>query len=221
MGNRSGGWSVKTNIKARNVELSDKLRADIERKLRRLNRVTNDDAVVTVELTGNASRATDGSHVAQVTLDGANGMVIRSTGSGPNPVAALDRLLDKLERQVVRAKEKPRDSRLRDADVPQQILAREGEGTTEPLTATGPVIGQGAGASAAGDGEGEPEGASASIVKVKRFDMVPMFDEDAITRMEELGHQFFIFLNAETDAVNVLYRRRDGNYGLIEPSVKR
>jgi putative sigma-54 modulation protein len=208
---------VKTNVKARNIELTDRLRADIERKLRRLNRVTHPDAVATVELTGNASRAADGSHVAEVMLEN-NGNVIRSTGTGPNPVAALDRLLDKLERQVVRAKEKPRDSRLRDADVPQQILAREGEGTTEPLVATGPGPSQAATPAA---GERELDDSSPSIVKVKRFDMVPMFDEDAITRMEELGHQFFIFLNAETDNVSVLYRRRDGNYGLIEPSVSR
>jgi putative sigma-54 modulation protein len=209
---------VKTNVKARNIELTDRLRADIERKLRRLNRVTHQDAVVTVELTGNASRAADGSHVAEVMLEN-NGNVIRSTGTGPNPVAALDRLLDKLERQVVRAKEKPRDSRLRDSDVPQQILAREGEGTTEPLAATGSGVGQGT-ATAAASGT-EAEESSPSIVKVKRFDMVPMFDEDAITRMEELGHQFFVFLNAETDTVSVLYRRRDGDYGLIEPSVRR
>jgi putative sigma-54 modulation protein len=208
---------VKTNVKARNIELTDRLRADIERKLRRLSRVTHPDAVATVELTGNASRAADGSHVAEVMLEN-NGNVIRSTGTGPNPVAALDRLLDKLERQVVRAKEKPRDSRLRDSDVPQQILAREGEGTTEPLGATGPGVSK---AATPAKGEANDEESAPSIVKVKRFDMVPMFDEDAITRMEELGHQFFIFLNAETDTVSVLYRRRDGNYGLIEPSVTR
>jgi putative sigma-54 modulation protein len=52
---------------------------------------------------------------------------------------------------------------------------------------------------------------------MKRFDMEPMFEEDAITRMEELGHAFFVFLNAETESIAVLYRRRDGDYGLIEP----
>jgi putative sigma-54 modulation protein len=56
-------------------------------------------------------------------------------------------------------------------------------------------------------------------VKLKRFDMQPMFEEDAITQMEELGHDFFVFLNAETDAVAILYRRRDRSYGLIEPVI--
>jgi putative sigma-54 modulation protein len=55
----------------------------------------------------------------------------------------------------------------------------------------------------------------------KRFDMLPMFTEDAIAQMEELGHAFFIFLDAETDAVAVVYRRKDGNYGLIAPVLQR
>ena len=59
------------------------------------------------------------------------------------------------------------------------------------------------------------------IVKIKRFDMLPMFEEDAITQMEELGHAFFVFLDAETDAVAVVYRRKDGNYGLIAPVLQR
>jgi putative sigma-54 modulation protein len=198
---------VKTTIKARNLELSDKLRADIERKMRRLDRVAHPDALVTVELTGNASRANDGSHVADVTLQRPSGEVLRSTASGPNPVAALDRLLDKLERQLVRSKERPRDSRLRDVNETEAILAREGQGTLEP--ATGTAV------------ETEEAGSGPEIVKIKRFDMKPMFDEDAIARMEELGHQFFVFLNAETDTINVLYRRAAGDYGVIEPIVRR
>src|SRR5919202_1821059 len=57
------------------------------------------------------------------------------------------------------------------------------------------------------------------IVKVKRFAIEPMFEEDAVTRMEELGHTFFVFVNAENERLAVLYRRDDGNYGLIEPIV--
>jgi len=55
------------------------------------------------------------------------------------------------------------------------------------------------------------------IVKVKRFDLEPMFEEDAVDRMEELEHSFYVFVNAETERVAVLYRRNDGDYGLIEP----
>ncbi len=55
------------------------------------------------------------------------------------------------------------------------------------------------------------------IVRVKRFEMKPMTPEDAAVQMEALGHSFFVFKNADTGAINVIYRRKDGNYGLIEP----
>ena len=55
------------------------------------------------------------------------------------------------------------------------------------------------------------------IVKVKRFDIEPMFEEDAVERMEELEHSFYVFVNAETERLAVLYKRTDGDYGLIEP----
>jgi len=54
-------------------------------------------------------------------------------------------------------------------------------------------------------------------VKVKRFDIEPMFEEDAVARMEELGHAFFVFVNAENERIAILYRRQAGDYGLIEP----
>ncbi|MGZ6297285.1 MAG: sigma 54 modulation/S30EA ribosomal C-terminal domain-containing protein, partial [Candidatus Limnocylindrales bacterium] len=66
--------------------------------------------------------------------------------------------------------------------------------------------------------EPSPDGHPA-IVKVKRFAIEPMFEEDAVARMEELGHSFFIFVNAENERVAVLYRRDDGQYGLIEPAI--
>ena len=195
---RSGGSDVKTNVKARNLELSDRLRADIEKKLRRLDRISHPDAEATVELIANASRANDQSHVAEVTLHN-DGDVVRSVSAGSNPIAALDALLDKLERQVVRSKERPRSGRGRTAEATQAITAREALGSVA--------------------GADEEQEARPEIVKFKRFDMVPMFEEDAIDRMEELGHAFFVFLNADNETINVLYRRNDATYGLIEPVV--
>ena len=66
---------------------------------------------------------------------------------------------------------------------------------------------------------GSSDGTSRSprVTRIKRFDMEPMFEEDAITRMEDLGHAFFLFLNAENENLCVLYRRSEGSYGLIEP----
>ena len=62
-----------------------------------------------------------------------------------------------------------------------------------------------------------PEFEEIKIVRTKRFGMKPMFPEDACIQMELLGHNFFVFSNAETDEVNVVYKRKDGSYGLIEP----
>lgn len=189
---------MKTTVKARNLELSEQLRAQIDRKLQRLDRVAHPDAEATVELIAHASHASDTSHVAEVTLL-TNGSVVRSVSAGPTPMAAIDALLDKLERQVVRNKTRPRRVRERDYDETQEVLAREALGSV-----------------ADDDEDGEP---APTVVRIKRFDMVPMFEEDAITRMGELGHAFFVFLNAENDRICVVYRRTDGTYGLIEPVV--
>ena len=186
---------MKTSVKARNLELSDRLRATIERKLQRLDRISRPEAEATVELIAHASHSADASHVAEVTLvSGAD--VVRSVSSGKTPVAALDTVLDKLERQVVRAKTRPRRVRERAAPEADFVLAREGMGTVGPTDGTS---------------------RSPRVSRIKRFDMEPMFEEDAITRMEELGHAFFLFLNAEGENLCVLYRRGDGSYGVIEP----
>ena len=192
---------MKTTVKARNLELTEDTRAQIDRKLRRLDRVAHPDAEATVELIAHASHAIDASTVAEVTLV-SNGSVIRSASAGPNPIAAIDALLDKLERQVVRSKERPRRVREREHDEARNVLVREADGSVED--------------------DGRPSAAEEpepSVVRIKRFDMVPMFEEDAVTRMEELGHAFFVFLNAENERICVVYRRRDGTYGLIEPVV--
>jgi putative sigma-54 modulation protein len=187
---------VKTNLKARNLELNDRLRSEIERKLTRLDRIARREAEANVELIAKASHAAESAHVAEVTLV-SNGHVLRSTASGATPLAAIDTVIDKLERQAVRAKEKPRSVRERHSDEVASVLEAEAVKTVAP---------------------DEPDDRP-SVVKIKRFAMQPMFEEDAITQMDELGHAFFVFLNAETDAVAVLYRRADGTFGLIEPVI--
>jgi putative sigma-54 modulation protein len=193
---------VKTNLTARNLELTDRLRSQIERKLQRLDRITHDMAEADVELIGHASHATNSAQVAEVTLRN-NGDVLRSTASGATPIAALDSVLDKLERQVVRTKERPGSVRKRHSDEIESVLHREALGTIDAETYN------------------RAEDGRPTVVKTKRFDMLPMFEEDAITQMEELGHAFFVFLDAETEQVAVLYRRADGNYGVIQPVLER
>jgi putative sigma-54 modulation protein len=189
---------MRTTVKARNFELTDQLRGQIERKLHRLERVAHPDADATVELIVNASRASETSHVAEVSLVN-NGTVLRSVAAGPSLIAALDILVDRLERQAVRARERPRS-----------VRDRQEEGQQARAAADLPVGGTFL-------DEEAPRGPR--VVRIKRFDMTPMFEEDAIVRMEELGHAFFVFLNAETERIGVIYRRGDGSYGLIDPVV--
>ena len=190
---------MRTTVNSRNFELTDSLRGQIDRKLQRLERITHPDADATVELIVHASRAAETSHVAEVSLVN-NGTVIRSVGAGPSMTAALDNLVDRLERQVVRARERPRSVRDRAEELEDQRSASSE--TTD------------------GDPEGEESGIP-RVVEIKRYDMTPMFEEDAILRMDELGHAFFVFLNAETDRIGVVYRRGDGSYGMIDPVVER
>jgi putative sigma-54 modulation protein len=94
-------------------------------------------------------------------------------------------------------REKPRTRRLEDRE-------RSADEAVETPTSTNAGV----------DDEGR-----AQVTKVKRFAIEPMFEEDAVARMEELGHAFFVFVNAETERIAILYRRRAGDYGLIEPVV--
>ncbi len=185
---------MQTILHARHLELDARLRARIERKLQRLDRLADPPAHATVELTARASRAADSAHVAAVTLV-SRGATLHSSAAGATPIAAVDAVLDKLERQVVRAKERLRESRR--APVP----ARAAPAADTPASAEGPA---------------EP-----GVVEITRLDMVPMFPEDAISRMEELNQAFFVFLNAQTQRVSVAYRRSGGGHGLIDPIIKR
>ena len=106
--------------------------------------------------------------------------------------AGVDEVVDKLERRAVDHLEKPRVRARPEQE--KQILREIADGTSNT------------------DRE-------LQIVKTKRFAIEPMFEEDAAARMEDLGHQFFVFVNAENERVNILYRRRDGDLGLIEPIV--
>ncbi|MEX0630987.1 MAG: ribosome-associated translation inhibitor RaiA [Chloroflexota bacterium] len=184
---------MKTTLHARHLELDQRLKDRIERKLQRLDRVADPPVHATVELTAKASRTADAAHVAEITLV-TNGATLRSTSSAATPMAAVDAVIDKLERQVVRAKE-----RLRKARRVPAALRRE------------PVSG--------GETSAPAPREQAGVVEFRRVDMVPMFPEDAIARMEELGQAFFVFLNAQTRRVSVVYRRADGGHGLIDPIV--
>ncbi len=189
---------MRTIIKGKNFEVRDADRRYAQEKLRRLERLLDDRSEAVMEFNLERHKSLADSHIIEVTLV-IDGQPLRGVARAATYRAAIDQVVDKLERRAVDHKEKPR-SRVRPTG-PRARLA----GAALPATASG---------SADESSDGRP-----TIVKVKRFAIEPMFEEDAVARMEELGHSFFIFVNAENERMAVLYRRDDGQYGLIEPAV--
>ena len=182
---------MRTIVKGKNIDVPDRDRRYAERKLARLERLLDDRSEAHVELSVEQHRSASDSHIVEVTLV-IDGRTLRTHAAGPTHREGVDEVVDKLERRAVDHLEKPR---LRSRpDEEKAILRQIADGTAEP-------------------------GHERRIVKTKRFAIEPMFEEDAAARMEELGHQFFVYVDAETERVNVLYRRRDGDLGLIEPVV--
>lgn len=189
---------MRTTIRGKNLTVSDKDRAYIERKLQRLERMLDDRSDVDVELRLEGNRKVDDSHIVDVTVNAA-GQHVRGVGTAATFRAAADQVIDRIERRVVEARQRPRDKR-RSQYARYQETSMPGEAIEAPSRP-------------------EPAESDSQVVKVKRFAIEPMFEEDAIARMEELGHAFFIFVNAENERIAVLYRRKDGRYGLIEPAI--
>ena len=185
-----------TTIRGKNLTVSDKDRAYIERKMQRLERMLDDRSEADVELRLEGNRKVDDSHIVDVTLS-INGRSLRGHAAASSFKVAADDVIDKLERRTVESRQRPRDRR------------RAEQARFDETELVQPSL----------DDEPPPPDDDARVVKIKRWAIEPMFEEDAITRMEELGHQFFIFVNAESERVAVLYRRNDGRYGLIEPEV--
>jgi putative sigma-54 modulation protein len=182
---------MRTIVKGKNVEVPERVRSYAERKLHRLERLLDDRTDAIVEFSNEMHRSASDAHIAEVTLV-IDGRTLRSHAVGISYQAALDDVVDKVERQAVDYKEKPR-LRARPEEE-KRILRDIADGTADP-------------------------GHERRIVKTKRFAIEPMFEEDAAAAMEELGHQFYVFVNAETERVAILYARNDGDLGVIEPIV--
>ena len=182
---------MKTIVRGKNVEVPDRVRDYAERKLRRLERMLDDRSDAIVELSNEQHRSASDAHIAEVTLV-IDGQTVRSHATGASYQAALDEVVDKIERRAVDHREKPR-LRARPLEE-RQLLRKIADGTPGPAR-------------------------ERRIVKTKRFAIEPMFEEDAISQMEELGHRFFIFVSAETEQVAIVYQRDDGDFGVIEPVI--
>ena len=186
---------MRTIVKGKNLDVPDEDRSYVEQKMRRVERLLDDRSEAIVELSRERHKSAEESRIVEVTLI-IDGRTLRSVARASTFRAAVDEVVDKLERRVVDHKERPRE---RGRSAGAREVAR--------------AAGQSAGTADL------PERRGPRIVKVKRFDIEPMFEEDAVDRMEELEHSFYVFVNAETERLAVLYRRNDGDYGLIEPTV--
>jgi putative sigma-54 modulation protein len=183
---------VRTIVKGKNFEVPDRVRQYAERKLRRIERIVDEPADAVVELSVEHHRSVADSHLVDVSLL-IHGRTVVGRAAALTHEAGIDDVVDKLERRANDHKAR-RVARNRTGEG-AAIARRIADGTAAP----------------------EPLG---RVTKVKSFDIEPMFEEDAIARMEELGHSFFVFVNAEGERVNVLYRRAGGDYGLIDPIVR-
>jgi ribosome hibernation promoting factor len=182
---------MRLQVKGRHIEVTDSLFEYAERKLGKLSRHLSDESRVEVELYVEHNRSIAENQVAEATV-WTKGPVLRARESSADMYASIDLVAEKLERQVKRYREK------RTRKQAQHIASHHQPAPTPVATL--------------------PEEDDAVIVKTKQFNMKPMNEEEAMLQLELIGHDFFVFINAESEEVNVIYRRRDGNYGLIEPT---
>lgn len=202
---------MKIQIKGRNVMVTDALHEYAEEKLSRLQRYlqehhTDEVSRVELELMVEKNKSIANPQVAEATVF-TRGPVIRAKESSTDMYASIDLVADKLQRQVKRYRDR------------QQ---RKSERHAPPVTQAVPAVTneeavrrESVAAGAGRDGGDHPV---PGIVKTKQFIIKPMSAEEAAMQMELVGHDFFVFRNAETNDTNVVYRRRDGQYGVIEPA---
>lgn len=180
-------------ISGKHIRLTDSLKEYAESKLSRIHKYFDHIIEMDVVLSVAHNREPERRKVAETTV-WANGIVFRGHAVHEDMYAAIDELSEKLEKQVRRYKEKIKQRGRRRPGVHEKLPAFEGRHTVVSTE------------------EGKP-----SIVRSRGFVMKPMFVDDAALELEDLKQDFLMFSNAETRQVNVLYKRTDGNFGLIEP----
>jgi putative sigma-54 modulation protein len=189
------------HLHAKNFEITARVRDYAERKLSRLDKYLPNIARVDMELAEEHPKHSDQRASAQITVRHSRGTILRAEDKSQADVfAAIDIALDKMYRQISRYKGK-RQHRLTERTGLDSTLYVDEFDEAEALPVTGDE-------QSAGEGE---------IVRRKQIEIGPMSEEEAIDQMELLGHDFFVFFNAATNKVNVLYRRKQGNLGLIDP----
>ena len=174
----------------RHIEPSDALKAYAEEKLERVRKYIDEPITAQVFLSVEKIR-----HSADVTIT-AKGITIKASEETSDMYAAIDMVLDKIERQLQRYKERLKEHKPANENAGQlfqkSVLEAESiEPRSEPV-----------------------------IIKSSTFSSKPMSVDEAVMQMDLLHKDFLVFTNASNDAINVIYRRKDGNFGLIEPERK-
>jgi putative sigma-54 modulation protein len=183
---------MQLQISSKNMELSTETRRYIERKLGRLKRYLPDITESKIEVSREKTKAPEQHFVVQVTIE-SNGTLLRSEERGADLPTAIDRATAVMNRRIEHFKGKLYDRR----------KGKKHNAAVRPSPEEKPALPQ----------------APGKIVKTKHFSLKPMAVDEALDQMEILGHDFFLFFNADTETVNLLYRRKDNNYGLIEPEL--
>ena len=182
-------------INTHGLQLTHKLQTYVEKKTARLDRYMPNVADVNVDLSEQNAKNANERQVAQITVRDRRGTILRAEERGGDMFASVDVVMDKIYRQISRYKGKRQKRRRKGGGADEFAMA-------EPLPVEAAVVDQ------------EP-----IVLRRKQFSLQPMALDEAVDQMELLGHDFFVFFSTEDDNVNVLYKRRDGNYGLLQPDV--
>ena len=192
-------------VQGKNIQVTDRLREYVETKVDRLDRYLSTITDARMELPSERTRKHGDRQIAQLTIH-SKGMMLRAEERSGDIFTSVDMVMDKMKRQIDRYKSKRR-GRLRGAqsreikDLGLEDREVDAEELLDEIT------------------EDDDDSLDGAIVRIKRFQVSPMNPEEAIEQMELLGHDFFVFYNADGGQFNVVYRRRDGNYGLIQPEI--
>jgi putative sigma-54 modulation protein len=180
---------MRLQVKGKNHEVSETIRRYAEEKMQKLDRQLHELAEVELELRVEKNPSIADNQVAEATVR-TKGPTLRVTEASTDMKASIDQLTEKLLRQIdhVRGKQR-RDRHARDNGIP----------SGGPMSIS------------------DEEETGEQIVKVKQFSVKPMSPEEAVLQLELIGHDFFVFRSDDSGELNVIYRRKNGGYGLIEP----
>jgi putative sigma-54 modulation protein len=186
-------------VKTRGIRLTDGLQEYVRKRVQKLDRINENVLDAKLELRSEKNRTGGEQLVAQLTIQTKNA-ILRSEEKNHDLHTAIDLSIDRMERQIKRFHDK-------------KVFARRRVRAEEEL-AVSAQNGQSDVALADLEDDERPV-----LVRHKRFKIQPLSEEEAIEQMELLGHDFFVFFNPDEGQINVLYRRRNGEYGIIQPDI--